>query len=159
MTVHHQLVVDTPVTTRGQGSASTADLLIAYPAGPSSTRHDADVKDFFVNTVLAQATGGITDDHGHTFGAVHIDYTAAPNIDEVVTGGGGLPGNPHAPNIVSPGEGVDPTTMPDGDEVTLNAKGQGGPFPGFAGGDNPSVTSANVTPLTIGSLSVHGHSA
>jgi len=159
MTDHHQLIVDTPVTERGKGSSATADLLIAYPAGPSSTRHDADVKDFFVNTVLAQATGGITDDHGHTFGAVHIDYSEAPNIDEVVTGAHGLPGNARAPNITSPGADGLPGSLLNGDEVTLNAKGNGSPFPGPAGGENPSVTSAHVTPLTIGSLSVHGHTA
>ena len=156
---HHQLVIDAPVTTRGSGRSSTTDLLIAYPASPTNTLSDADIKDLFINTVLAQATGGIVNDGGHTFGEVAIDYAAAPNTEEVVVGGAGLPGNPHAPNIVSPGEGVDPTTMPDGSAITLAAKGQGGPFPGYVGGDNPSVTSANVTPLTIGSLSGHGHTA
>lgn len=159
-TPHHQLVVDVPVTVRGAGSSDSADLLEAFPASPMATMSDADVEDFFVNTVLAQATGGVVDDEGHTFGTVRIDYSDAPNVqDDVVTGAGGLPGNPHAPNIVSPGDGVDPASLPAGDEVTLRAKGAGGPFPGYAGGSNPSATSATVAPLTIGSLGTHGHSS
>ena len=40
-----------------------------------------------------------------TVGSFNLDYTNAPNLNNVDTGGGGLPATPFVPNPVSPGEG------------------------------------------------------
>ena len=44
-------------------------------------------------------------DQNPLFGTVGMDYTSAPNISNVATGGGGKPAGPRVPSTASPGEG------------------------------------------------------
>ena len=113
-----QSMVDTTPTERSLGTvdggstASTAAMQAAYPGSPiySGKISDSSLLEYYqklmANTEL--------NDGGHMFGTVNLDYSGAPNLRKVETGGGGLPGTPYIPNVSSPGEGTtDPTKLPD----------------------------------------------
>lgn len=156
MPTHRQLVVEVPSTTRANGSSDTEALKTAYPGSPlynnvggePSYLTDASVQEFFEGEVI----DGEVDDSGHTFGTFNRDYVDAPNLEEVVTGGGGLPGSPYAPNVASPPEGQNPADIPaEGAAVTEAARGGGGPFQGSTL-TSPHETSVNVARQKIGTL-------
>ena len=73
-------------------------------------------------TIKAQFQDEVLDavinDKGHTFGTFDTNFGDAPNLDEVETGGGGLPATPFVPNPTSPGEGsmnaTDQAEAPEG---------------------------------------------
>jgi hypothetical protein len=95
---------------------------------------------------------GEINDGGHTFGTVNIDYVEAPNLADVVVGGGGLPGSPYGPNIATPPEGQNPADIPAaGVAATERARGSGGAFVGN-GLTSPSATAAVISRQKIGSL-------
>ena len=151
-----QLVVEVPTTTRGNGSSDTASLKAAYPGSPlynniggePSYLTDDSVEEFFA----AQVSDGEIDDGGHTFGTYNRDYVNAPNLKDVVTGGGGLPGSPYAPNVASPPEGQNPADIPaEGAAITEAARGGGGAFQGD-GLASPNETSANIARQRIGTI-------
>lgn len=152
MPTHKQLIVEVPTTTRGNGTASTDGLQKSYPASPI---HNGELTDEVVKEqFIALVQEGEVNDGGHTFGVFDRDYVDAPNFEDVETGGGGLPGAAFAPNVASPTEGIDPTSIPEvGAEVTVAARGGGDPFPGDALA-SPSTTSKNISAQTvrIGSL-------
>jgi len=160
-----QFKVDVPSTTRGNGSSDTESLQTAHPGSPiyRNEINDALLEEQ-ANSVLIgplDASDPIDSGRGTDVQAIAYwdlptnygrDYELAPNLDEVVVGGGGLPGSPYAPNIAVPAEGQNPADIPaEGVGVTQAAQGGGGPF----GGDglaSPSDTRENVGRQTIGSL-------
>jgi len=92
-------------------------------------------------------------DGGHWFGdSVNRDYQNGDNLafNDVKTGAGGLPGDPQAPNVASPGPGsVNPADLPDPPQVDK----PGGP--GFPRGDDsldPLATSKETASQTLGDL-------
>ncbi|RKZ96598.1 MAG: hypothetical protein DRQ43_04165 [Gammaproteobacteria bacterium] len=156
MPTHKQLVVEVPSTTRANGSSDTEALKQAYPGSPlynnvggePSYLTDESVEEFFA----AEVSDGEVDDGGHTFGTQNRDYVDSPNLEEVVTGGGGLPGSPYAPNVASPPEGQNPADIPEeGAAITVAAKGGGGAFQGD-GLTSPSDTSTNIARQRIGTI-------
>jgi hypothetical protein len=66
-----------------------------------------------------QVIDGVVNDGGHTFGEFSKDYSDSPDLNEVETGGGGLPASPYVPNPTSPGPG------------SINASDQGEAPEGF----------------------------
>lgn len=56
-------------------------------------------------TALGAATPGTINDSGYMFGTFDLNYKNAPDMADVETGAGGLPGSPYTPNLNSPGEG------------------------------------------------------
>jgi len=143
----------------GAGSTGTG--------GPATPAYDdaEEVKAFAI--ALLQTTGG--DELGDNYSTAYYDiagwsrdYSAngAPNITEVTTGAGGLPGTPWVPNPASPGPGsVDPSdllaTSPDLLPQITAAQNSfpstgGGATIGGGVGQGPSATSANIDSLTIG---------
>lgn len=135
----------------GLGSSDTGDLQVLYPASPV---YNGDLTDEFVDenyNTLSQA--GVISDGGHTFGEVNRDYQDAPNLEEVVTGGGGLPGSPFAPNPASPSTtGMNPSDIPAvTDAVMEHARGGGGAGVGD-GLTSPHTTSARTARQRIGNL-------
>jgi len=150
MPTAHQTIVEVPVTTHGVGSSDTAAHQRAFPGSPfhSGELTDDGVKEQFVELAI----DGETNDEGHTFGVFNRDYVDAPNLEEVETGGGGLPGTPYTPNIAVPESGMNPADIPEsGVEATEAVKGSGGPFPGD-GLVSPHESSARVARQTLGSL-------
>jgi hypothetical protein len=155
MAGRRQLMVQPPVRTYGLGSTSTADLYAIYPGSPvySGEINDETVTETFMNVVMS----GEINDGGHTFGSVNIDYQAAPDLNEVETGGGGLPATPYAPNVaVAPEDPHNPAGIPaEGAEATARLRGGGGAFtaaPGTGGNvaANPKDTSTAISQLRIG---------
>ncbi len=131
MPSHTQQTVDYLITNRGMGTSDTATIKEAFPASPI---HSGDmtaeaIKQQFQDEVI----DGTVNDAGHTFGTFNRDYVGAPDMNEVETGGGGLPASPYVPNPVSPGPG------------SINAADQGEAPSGF--GENPS----NVPGSGVGS--------
>jgi len=163
MPTHQQLTVEVPVTVQANGSSGTVIHQKAYPNSPihSGELTAETLRTKFIETVQAATVN----DGGHTFGEVSLDYAAAPNLDEVEVGGGGLPGSPYAPNIASPAEGMNPASIPaSGVEVTKMARGGGDPFvapvlgTNSEGFPNPSASSKNIGKVTLGSLGNFGTS-
>lgn len=143
--------VEVPTTTQGNGSSDTAIHQAAFPNSPI---YKGELTKEVVTALVSDLIQGDTiNDGGHTFGEISRNYTEAPNMADVAVGGGGLPGSPFGPNIASPTEGLDPTTIPAAIEATEKARGQGSPFPGD-GLASPSTTSVVVSSqTTLGSLS------
>jgi len=148
MPSHTQTMVEPMTTEKGMGTSSTTSVKTSFPASPIylSEISDAERKDYFQKNVL----DGEVNDGGHTFGIFSRDYSEAPDIASVETGGGGLPGSPWAPNPVSPGPG------------SINAAEQGEPPAGWCESPpeqwgtgvgsqlEPSVASAQQAGGTLG---------
>jgi hypothetical protein len=150
MPTHKQdTVKSSKVTSRGLGAADTTNLIKAFPGSPI---HNGELTEEIVREQGQELVDGVINDGGHTFGEFDKDYSDAPSFDDVEVGGGGLPGSAFAPNIASPGEGMNPADIPAvGVEATENARGSGDPFPGDAL-VSPSKTSKNVSNQKLGSL-------
>ena len=143
-------MVQPPVRVAGNGSSDTATLQEMFPGSPVYQGTLTD--DVATAQYMDQILSGEIDDGGHTFGVVDIDYTGAPNLAEVETGGGGLPGTPYGPNIASPPVGQNPADIPAaGADAAERAQGSGGAF-GGDGRRSPNDSSAVISQQKIGTL-------
>jgi len=131
MPTHTQGTVEAVTTVRDMGSSDSSNMKAAFPASPihAGEMTAESIKQQFQDEVI----DGSVNDGGHTFGTFSRDYSNAPDLNEVETGGGGLPASPYVPNPVSPGPG------------SINATDQGEAPDGF--GQNPS----NVPGTGVGS--------
>ncbi len=131
MPTHTQRTVDSLTTVKDMGSSDTANLKASFPASPI---HQGELtRESIAQQFQDEVIDGTVNDGGHTFGTFDRDYAEAPDLNEVETGGGGLPASPYVPNPVSPGPG------------SVNATDQADPPEGF--GQNPS----NVPGSGVGS--------
>ena len=148
MPTHKQGVVEIrgEISTKSLGKRDDNFLRAAFPGNPLLELSDDDVRADFEAKVL----NGIVNDAGHTFGTFNRDYPDAPDLNEVETGGGGLPASPYVPNPVSPGEGsVDPRDQgepPEGFGETPSST----PFEGVGALENPKGTSERNARHTLG---------
>ena len=144
-----QIMVNPPAA-GAVGGLGRSNLSIMQKAYPGSPVYKGELSDEIATAAyMREVTNATLDDGGHTFGVVSLNYQDAPDITAVVTGGGGLPGHPHAPNIASPPTGQNPADIPEaGVEATIAAKGAGGAF-GNGENINPSVSSANIATQSI----------
>ena len=148
MPTHKQITVEAISTTRDLGSSDTATLQSSFPASPiNAGTLTADI----VQAAGQDLVDGVINDGGHTFGTFSLDYIGAPNMADVKTGGGGLPGSPFVPAPGSPGPGsMNPADIPappsdfPADPGTEYGSGRDGTT-------SPSVTSAEIAGQTIGS--------
>lgn len=155
MSTMKQIVVEIPVTTRELGSSDLASLQAAFPGSPihAGSIDDASVKDQTETLlVTGDAESGGAAHYG--FASFSRDYVDAPNIDDVSTGGGGLPGSPHTPAPGSPGAGsMNPADIPappsnwPPNEGTEYGSGNGGLY-------SPHNASQVVAQQTIGDLTL-----
>lgn len=103
--------------TGGKGKSDASRINAAYASSPVITQGEnctADgktLKEWYQANVL----DGTQDGNTLFEGGVSMEYGTAPNLDDVATGGGGLPSSPYAPNTGSPGEGngADATAVPE----------------------------------------------
>jgi hypothetical protein len=158
MPARRQIMVQPPAD-RMTGGSGKADLAVLQAAFPGSPVYSGDIDDTYVTEQYMNiVTNAVVNDGGHTFGTVDLNYTGAPNLEEVEVGGGGLPGSPYAPNIASPPVGQNPADIPaSGVEATNRARGSGGAFNSVPGtGDavsaSPNNTAAVISRQTVGSL-------
>lgn len=148
MPTHDQVTVEAVSTERALGSADTATMQAMFPASPI---HSGQITKASVeaqgNELLI---GAEVNDGGHTFGVFNRDYANAPNLEDVQTGGGGLPGSPYTPAPGSPGPGsMNPTDIPappsdfPAPAGTEYGSGEGGLL-------SPHNASPNIAAQTIG---------
>lgn len=154
MPTHKQLMVNgVPSSLFGSGRSDKPNLQRTFPASPIYRNELSD--DFLISQWRDLVQVGPINDGGHTFGLQDMNYSDAPNFDDVKVGGGGLPGSPFAPNIASPADGADsPTSIPEsGVEATETVRGGGAAFIGD-GLASPSNTSKVVSSQTLGRLAL-----
>jgi len=152
MPARRQIMVQPPAD-RMTGGAGKSDIAVLQRSFPGSPVYSGELTDAVATEqYMSIVTNAVVNDGGHTFGTVDLNYTGAPNLADVVTGGGGLPGSPYAPNIASPPSGQNPADIPEsGVEAAERARGSGGAFTGD-GLASPSSTAAVIARQTVGSL-------
>jgi len=140
-----------------KGSRSQQNLNSAYPDSPLyDGSYLPEIVEKMSEAVLngegdgPDVQGGIVNDGGHFFGTVDLNYSDAPVLADVETGGGGLPSTPYTPNLVSPGPGSVSAGDQDAYDGTVKATGQWGS--GLPGTTSPSSTSTEISKQTIGDL-------
>tara|TARA_Y100000992_G_scaffold265440_1_gene202801 strand:+ start:447 stop:926 length:480 start_codon:yes stop_codon:yes gene_type:complete len=148
MATHKQLTVEAVITERFMGRSASNDLATAFPESPIHKREmtDESVRQQYQEIVM-DAT---INDGGHTFGEYNTSYAGAPNMDDVETGGGGLPASPYVPNVTSPGPGsLNPADMPEPPEGfgTRPSDTWGS---GVGSQESPAISSARHSAHTIG---------
>lgn len=147
MPTHHYITTEPPVTVFMPGKAGTAELRAQYPASPiyDGTYTDANLRALY-NTLEFP---NLLNDGGAYFGTVERHYQSAPNLADVVTGGGGLPGTPYSPNPASPDASLAPSTIPN--DSPPPTRGGGGAFFGD-GLASPNATTNSIGRQRIGNL-------
>jgi hypothetical protein len=147
-------ITQTNSSEKGMGRSDTISLQRSFVASPF---YDGTYTDEALTEAFQYVLTGVSSDGGrYGLGSVDMAFGGAPNLADVATGGGGLPGSPYAPNIASPTAlGQNPADIPDsGREATLISKGKGSPFPSPEGTSaiSPSITSRKVADKRIGNL-------
>jgi len=142
MAVNYTTVVspDDGAKTGGLGDRNQGNLKAIFPSSPIYKPNEY-TPDAVKNIAIATLNGGggpgdsvpgvgvangVVDDGGYMFNQVDLNFAgrraggvdplyAAPNLEDVATGGEGLPASPYTPNPASPGEGngTDPFAQPE----------------------------------------------
>ena len=135
------------------GTRSDSNLRSAYPESPiyKGELTDSERKDQYRDLAL---DGEVF--NGHGMNSFNRDYTGTtqdpvPNLNDVQTGGGGLPASPYIPNLTSPGPGslsaadqpVFNGTLPDPATNVEFGSGLGGLI-------SPEETSQRIAEQTLG---------
>ena len=148
MPTHTQNVVEIKgaPSSRSLGARDDQSLRSTFPGTPTFELTDAGVRAMYQELAL----DGVVNDEGHTFGTLNRDYSDAPNMEEVKTGGGGLPASPYVPNPVSPGEGsIDPSDQAD-PPAGFGQTPSSTPGVGVGALENPKGTSERSARHTLG---------
>ncbi len=148
MPSHKQGTVKPPISDRAMGTAASADIASQYATSPI---HSGELTpDAIREQYQSKVLDGTINDGGHTFGTFDPNYAEAPDLEDVETGGAGLPASPYVPNPSSPGEGsVSPTDQPaapDGFGTTPSAT----PFEGVGSQLSPKASSEAISKQTLG---------
>lgn len=98
--------------------------------------------------------------NGNGINSFNRDYDNAPNLEDVETGGGGLPASPYMPNLTSPGPGSvnaadQPTYNGDIPDKNTNQTAFG---TGLGGTTSPSETSKQMKDVASLSEYISGKS-
>ena len=147
MASQRQKMVEVTPTDYAKGRSSTTRLQGIYGGSPI---YEGKVSDdgqtaYYQENVL----NGIRET-GFGLDGFNTSFIDAPNLEEVETGGGGLPASPFVPNPTSPGEGstsaTDQPEAPEGFGKTPND--QYGSGVGHA--LSPNVSSEKISQQTLG---------
>jgi hypothetical protein len=164
--------IEAPITSRSSISpGATPD--VEHTAYSLSNSDTSTLRSIFPNSPIYSITaeqlrqraqrllldGTVTGDDA--VGTVDRDFSDAPNINDVVTGGGGLPASPYYPNLASATNPADPSTQPEppagGYGITANDN-----FGTGTGLANPSEAAALIGQTSIevvGPIANKGQSA
>lgn len=94
-------------------------------------------------------SSGVINDGGYAFGSFDLNFSSAPDLASVATGGEGLPASAYVPNPASPGPGsVIPSDQP---EYTGVVPTRGDEYGSGIGSQSPSESSSKIATQTIGS--------
>ena len=150
MPTHSQGTVKTNVTEFALGKTGTNNVASIFQKSPI---HSGDVtadsiKEQFQNEVLDAEIN----DAGHTFGTFNTSYAEAPDLNDVETGGKGLPSSPYGPNPMSPGEGsAEAADQPEAPGGWADGQLSNPPFSGVGSQLQPKASSEKISGATIGS--------
>jgi hypothetical protein len=150
-TVHQTMVEPSgPPTSFGPGTSDRISLQTCYPNSPIYNLTDQELREYFMRPPELNSEGMMRDG-GYAFNAAPRFYQDSPNLEEVRTGGGGLPGTPYAPNIAPPTNGIDnPSSIPEsGTTATIRSRG-GGAWGVGNGLESPSNTRRRIVPIRMG---------
>ena len=139
----HKIVKPDPETGKPLGSRNDNNLKSAFPNSPIYLEELTDeerkekYKELALNGVVINGNG---------INSFNRDYSGAPNLEDVETGGGGKPASPYFPNLTSPGPGsVNAADQPayNGDIPDTETK-QAAFGTGLGGTISPQQTSAQI---------------
>jgi hypothetical protein len=143
------------------GRRGDNNIRACFPASPLQREYNTTTVENVGNAALLGNGGpgdsvpnigvsnGVVNDGGYFYGTFNLNYNGSPNLDDVATGGEGLPASPYVPNPTSPGPGsvnpydVAPYTGPLPRAHTLYGVGLGGTV-------SPSNTTEGVSGNKIG---------
>ena len=115
---------------------------------------DGDVNDS-VEVAGVPVPGG----QGHGVNSYSRDFSDAPDISQVETGGGGLPASPYMPNLTSPGPGsVSAADQPEYTGDIPDGENRSNFGSGLGGTALPSETSKSISDQTILETYISGKS-
>ena len=137
------IVTPNAVTPRSKGTRNDTNLRSSFPDSPIFKQELTDRERKETHQDLCR-DGVVL--NGNGISSFNRDYVDAPNLEDVQTGGGGLPATPYVPNLTSPGPGsfnaADQPAyagdLPDKELKNLWGTGQGGLV-------SPSVTSQRLS--------------
>jgi len=132
-----------------KGTSNTSNLRKAFPSAPQYNDYkDIDAlnlyQDFLNAEGLTLAEAGVDN--------FSMNYNnGAPDLNEVATGGGGLPATPFSPNVTSPGPGDhNATSQPEFDGDTKNIDSINNFGSGLGGLVSPASTVKNLGQTKLG---------
>ena len=150
------IVKPLPTNNKSKGDRNEVNIQASFPGSPIHKGEitDAERKKLFQELVM---DGTVL--NGNGLNSFNRDYAGAPNLEEVETGGGGLPSSPYTPNLVSPGPGsvsaIDQIEytgeLPDKDLRNNFGAGKGGLV-------SPAETSNELSKTTILKSFISGRS-
>jgi hypothetical protein len=157
-----QTVSASKVEAGGSGHRNDKNLKSSFPNSPLYKEYNDEAVENICKAALQGNGGpgtsipgigvtedGVVNDSGYMFSLHNLNYKDAPNLEEVETGGAGLPATPYTPNTSSPGPGsVHYSDIPEykGDlPVPSTQFGSG-----LGGAVSPSKTSEGISSQTLG---------
>lgn len=137
------IVQPTVAANKPKGARKDVNLKSSFPDSPihKGELTDEERRKIYQELVLDGTVVG-----GHGVNSFNRDYEGAPNLNDVETGGGGLPSSPYTPNLTSPGPGSVNAAdqlefngeLPDAESNVEFGSGRGGLV-------SPSETSAELS--------------
>lgn len=143
MPEQRQIIVQQPVPAdKPLGASKVQNAKSAFSASPiyKGEMTDDERRKLFQELVLDGTVSG-----GNGVNLFNPNFVDAPNLEEVETGGGGLPSTPYTPNLTSPGPGsMNAADQPvyEGEFRGPDQKTQFGT--GLGGTTSPSKTSDQI---------------
>jgi len=133
---------------KSKGTSNSSNLKKAFPDSPIYAGEISDVErlDFYQKEVMDKE--GLTANGVANFS---MNYNNAPNLEDVETGGGGLPASPYTPNVTSPGAGsTSAATQSEFKGEIKDVEFISNFGTGLGGTVSPQKTSKNIASLKIG---------
>lgn len=154
-TIKQNLVEPTQIKTPGSGVANIGNLKKAFPNTPQYNDYkDIAVKKLYedlLNNASSDA-GDIDAYYGLSGFSLNYNENNPPKLEDVETGGGGLPATPFSPNITSPGPGsTNASAQPEYTGEVKNVESISNFGSGLGGLVSPSETSINMSDTKLGS--------
>ena len=149
-----QIIVQPPVPSeKAFGTRKDQNLRSAFPASPiyRNKISDDERKKLFQIEAL---DGTVVNGHGlNSFSRDYIGTSQdpVPNLDDVETGGGGLPASPFIPNLTSPGPGsISAADQPEYNGVLPDPATNVEFGSGLGGLVSPAETSERISEQSLG---------
>ena len=150
----NQIKVEVPPTDGSLARVSSSNTGRLQTIFKDSPIYKGEINDSKLLEDYRKVLTGITNDGGHTFNTISMDYEGSgdqtpPSYGDVKTGGEGLPASAWVPNPSSPGPGsLNPTGQVEVEGFGTNASDT--PFVGAGSQLSPSDSSKKLGALKLG---------